>query len=192
MFFLIELLKLGILNLLSLHQLPVENNWDWESAKTAQIKFVKFKQRLLKSFFYVGPIIENGRPMKNWQIKCVKDWHGEATWPCEKAPNNALFLFCKFELAQRSHSWKFPPEISFDLLFGSGKSDVNTNWHSDATWPWEQVCNGIFFFKICKFDLARGGQWTKFVISSHQQLITFWLHNSCFGFCLEIHESTQN
>jgi hypothetical protein len=29
------------------------------------------------------------------------------------------------------------PKLSFVLSFGSGKSDVDENWHSEATWPWE-------------------------------------------------------
>ena len=36
------------------------------------------------------------------------------------------------------------PKSRFGLSFGFDWSDVDKNWHSEATWPWEHAFSGVF------------------------------------------------
>ena len=36
------------------------------------------------------------------------------------------------------------PKSRFGLSFGFGWSDVDKNWHSEATWPWKHAFCGVF------------------------------------------------
>ena len=57
----------------------------------------------------------------------------------------------------------FDPKSRFGLSFGFGWSDVDKNRHSEATWPWEQACSGVFEI-FQKWTPTSRGQRSKFYL----------------------------
>ena len=67
----------------------------------------------------------------------------------------------------------FTPKSRFGLSFGSGKSDVDKNWHNQATWSYKQACK-------CVFEIFH--KWTPTRRGQRLNLTRNLIQNSCFGF----------
>ena len=83
-----------------------------------------------------------------------KNWHSEATLSWKPARNGVFSIFADLTSHGEVKCQNFAPKSRYNLSFGSCKSNLDKNWHSDEIWLWEQASDDVFA-KFAKLTLYR-------------------------------------